>query len=288
MHHHPPARGRAQEDVAAERRAALAAIGAGGHVLDCALHRQAHGLDDDHLLQPEEQGGCRWRTVVPNPRAPQRSLPAARRPGARRRCPRPRPMSPSSRRHHRPRTPDKRRALHRWAWCRSAVCGAWTSWSGRESVLGWARRRSDTGRGKGGTDEIVHHVRLQIAHAPEVLQRAFALEARAAGNVDPRDARQRRNGRSEGRRRGAEQRHQRHAYGSSGMHESRVVADHDAGERQEVDRRAEVGAAGEVIEPPSGLSPDCRTDAAGSLSLGEPMSHTCMPSPCSFAPSSAK
>ena len=35
--------------------------------------------------------------------------------------------------------------------------------------------------------KIIHRVRLEIAEALEVPERAFALEAWAAGDVDPRD-----------------------------------------------------------------------------------------------------
>ena len=77
-------------------------------------------------------------------------------------------------------------------------------------------------------------------------ERTFALEARAACDLDARNTRscgQRR--RVDGRRR-SEQRNERRAHGRRRVHQSRIVADDDRGDRHQIDRRAEIGAPGHV------------------------------------------
>ena len=121
--------------------------------------------------------------------------------------------------------------------------------------------------------------RREIAHALEVPERAFALEARAAGDVDLRDLRRRRHRRRVRRRRRAEQRDQRDAHRGGRVHQPRVVADDDRGERQEVDRGAEIGAPGEIADRCAARRPPAASTAsAASLSFGEPTSQTCRPS----------
>ena len=132
MAHHPPARRRAHEDVGGHRRAARGAVGR-GHVLDRALHREAHRLQHDDLLEPERELARRRRTAAPTRCARRRSRPGARRPDARTRCPRRRPRPPSSRRCPAPRTPGRTRAPRPAARCRSASCGPWP-WSVSSSV----------------------------------------------------------------------------------------------------------------------------------------------------------
>ncbi len=127
--------------------------------------------------------------------------------------------------------------------------------------------------------EIIHRVGVEVAHAAEVPERAFALEARAAGDVDPRDPRARRHRRRVGRRRRAEQRDQRHADRRRRVHQAGVVADDDrrratAGRsrcrgRSRPARSASAGAAAPAA---------ATTASAAARSFGEPISQTRMPS----------
>ena len=134
-------------------------------------------------------------------------------------------------------------------------------------------------RRTGRAREIIHRARREIAHALEVPERAFALEAWAARDVDLRDLRHRRHRRRVDGRRRSEERDQRHADGGRRVHQPGVVADDDGRERQEVDRGAEVGAAGEVAHLPRAIRlPPAAPNRPRAWSLGEPTSHTCMPS----------
>ena len=219
MHDHPPAGRRAQEDVGGRSPRRAACRRAERRLLDRALHREADRLDHHDLLEPERRAACRRRRAAPSRRAPRRSRRAACRrvdaddllvlgPG----------------RHHRvdvlaPRTPGRTPAPRPAATCRSAACGPWP-WS--VAVSGGGRAGC---RRQGCARQIVHRVGGELAHALEVAERAFALEARAAGDVDLRDLRERRQRRRVGRRRRAEQRDQRHADRGGRVHQPRIVAD---------------------------------------------------------------
>ena len=155
-------------------------------MLDRALHREPHGLDHHDLLEAERERASPANSCS-QPCARRRSRRGARRPDARRRSPRRRPRSPSSRRGPAPRTPGRTRARRpgRRVDRRRADLGhAVAEWM---SMRRSARRRPDArGRSVARADRRPRR-RLQFAHALEVAERAFALEARAAGDVDPRD-----------------------------------------------------------------------------------------------------
>src|ERR1700716_2159950 len=83
--------------------------------------------------------------------------------------------------------------------------------------------------------QIIHNIGRQLPHALEVSERAYALKTWAADDVDAGDAGKRRQRWSVSGARRAEQRNQRNADRRGGVHQPRVVADHDAGGGEKVD-----------------------------------------------------
>src|ERR1700687_4691520 len=88
--------------------------------------------------------------------------------------------------------------------------------------------------------QIKYNSGRQFAHALEVSQRAHGLKTWAAHDVDSNDAGKLRQRWSVFRARRAEQGNQRDADRRGGVHQPRVVADHNAGGGQKVDRGPEV------------------------------------------------
>src|SRR5438105_478247 len=90
--------------------------------------------------------------------------------------------------------------------------------------------------------QIIHNIGRQLAHALEVPERAYALKTWTADNVDAGDAGKRRQRWSVFRARRAEQGNQSNADRRGGVHQPGVVADHDLGSGEKIDRGPEVGA----------------------------------------------
>src|ERR1700682_1774292 len=90
--------------------------------------------------------------------------------------------------------------------------------------------------------QIIHKIGRQFAHALEVSERAHALKTWAADDVDAGGAGSRRQRWSVFRARRAEQSNQGNADRRGGVHKPRVVADHDAGLGEKIDRGPEVSA----------------------------------------------
>src|ERR1700716_412337 len=90
-------------------------------------------------------------------------------------------------------------------------------------------RRSGEVFARAEARKIIYNIGRQFAHALEVSQRAHALKTWTAHDVDAGDAGKLRQRWSVFRARRAEQGNQRDADRRGGVHQPRVVADHNAG-----------------------------------------------------------
>ena len=101
-------------------------------------------------------------------------------------------------------------------------------------------------------------------------ERAFAREARAAFDPGPDDAvaaRERRRVLGAG---GAVQRHHRAPDAGGDVHEARIVAHHDFGERKQVDRAREIGPPAQVGRASFARGGDLLADGAVLLGAEQP------------------
>ena len=105
-------------------------------------------------------------------------------------------------------------------------------------------------------------LRLEVAHAFEVAQRALAREAGAAGQVQLHDLGARRQRRGEGRAARSVQREHGTVERRGNVHQSRVVRHHHLRGRQQVDGLLQAGGPAQVAAAPAAQLLDLRADGA--------------------------